>query len=143
MSAGLPGLGLGGLFFILSALLAPFTEVVRTARGRSDPARRRQVARQFALALAMVVAIDLTLRGLLLAGAVVGAAPAGSPGLIVLPLAPIGITTGLLLFVLATAKGAELLMRLRDARRARSVARARAEALRARRYIGRTAGEYT
>jgi hypothetical protein len=113
MSAGLPGLGLGGLFFILSALFAPFLEIVRLARGRSSPERRRQIARQFAMALAMVAAIDLTLRALLLAGAVVGAGTHPHSGLIALPLAPIGITTGLLLLVVAAAKGAELLSRLR------------------------------
>jgi hypothetical protein len=135
MSAGLPGLGLGGLFFIVSALFAPFAELPRIVRGRSDAARRRQIGRQFLLALAMIVAIDLTLRGLLLAGAVVGAGPEGDPGIVVLPLAPIGITTGLLLLVLATAKGADLLLRLRDSRRERAhAAQRRRRAVRARTY---------
>jgi hypothetical protein len=122
MSAGLPGLGLGGLFFILSALFAPFAEVVRIARGRSDAARRRQIGRQFMLALAMVVAIDLTLRGLLLAGALVGAGSGGGEGIVAMPLAPIGITTGLLLLVLACAKGADVMLRVRDSHRERSLA---------------------
>ena len=44
MSAGLPGLGLGGLFFILSALLAPLLELGRPVRGRSSRAWRRSAA---------------------------------------------------------------------------------------------------
>lgn len=115
MSAGLPGLGLGGLFFILAALVAPPIEAARMAGGRSSPERRRQVARQFALAVAMVAAIDLTLRGVLFAGSLVGATSAPEAEVVVLPLAPLGITTGLLLLVVAGAKLAELLLRLRIA----------------------------
>jgi hypothetical protein len=133
MSAGLPGLGLGGLFFILSALFAPLAEVVRIVRGRSDAARRRQIGRQFLLALAMLVAIDLTLRGLLLAGALVGAGSGGGEGIVVMPLAPIGITTGLLLLVLAGAKGADVMLRMRDSHRERSLAAQRRRASAARR----------
>ena len=63
MSAGLPGLGLGGLFFLLSALfVAPGVEIVRTVRGQSSVEAWRVVARQFAMALVMVGAIEATLR---------------------------------------------------------------------------------
>lgn len=88
MSAGMPGLGLGGLFFVLSALLAPFVELGRTARGRSAPGAWRQVGRQFAMAFAMVAAVAW-----------------------MVPLKPIGITTALLVTVLLVAKGAQLAMR--------------------------------
>jgi hypothetical protein len=114
MSAGLPGLGLGGLFFIFSALLAPFPELWRTLRGRSDLARWKVIGRQLAQALAMVAAIDLTLR---LTYVVLSAAGAGDPPAAdeatVLPLNLIGITTGLLVLVLCGAKLAELTLRLR------------------------------
>lgn len=127
MSAGLPGLGLGGLFFVLSALLAPALELVRLARGRSSPERRRQIARQFAIAVAMIVAVDLTLRGVLLAAAALGAGEAGSAdGVLVLPLTPIGITGAVLAVLLLAAKGAELLQRLSLSRQRRAeVARRR------------------
>jgi hypothetical protein len=115
MSAGLPGLGLGGLFFILSALVAPAFELVRMARGRSSRERRLRIARQFALAVAMVIAIDLSLRALLLAGLLLGATSASPSGTLVLPLAPIGITSGLLVLILAGAKLAELATRPRGA----------------------------
>ena len=88
MSAGLPGLGLGGLFFVLSALFAPVVELRRTAQGRSSAAAWRQVGRQFALAAAMVAVV----------------AP-------FVPLVPLGITTALLGVVLLAAKGAELGLR--------------------------------
>lgn len=102
MSAGLPGLGLGGLFFILSALAAPFPELWRTARGRSSLAAWRGILRQLAQALTMIVAVDLILR---LAGTG-------------LRLDLIGITTGILVAVLCSAKAAELALRTRP-RRAR------------------------
>ncbi|MDX6583895.1 MAG: hypothetical protein QOI10_3079 [Solirubrobacterales bacterium] len=96
MAAGLPGLGLGGLFFVLSALLAPVVELYRTAQGRSSAGAWRQVGRQFAIALVMV--------------AIVGS---------VVPLAPLGITTALLATVLVAAKAAQLGLRFANHRAAR------------------------
>jgi hypothetical protein len=112
MSAGLPGLGLGGLFFIFSALLAPFPELWRTLRGRSDRAAWREIGRQLAQALAMIAAIDLTLRltYVVLSAAGIGNPPAADEA-IALPLDLIGITTGLLVLVLCSAKLAELGLR--------------------------------
>ena len=57
MTAGLPGVGIGGLFYLISALLMPFVELVRTVRGRSSLARWAVVARQFAMAVVMVLAL--------------------------------------------------------------------------------------
>jgi len=122
MSAGLPGLGLGGLFFVISALLAPLFELQRTARGQSSTAAWRQVGRQFAIAVTMIVAVDLALRGLLFAAGLLGAeTDAGGAGLTVLPLAPIGITTALLAVVVIAAKGLQLVLRVRGG--SRTVAR--------------------
>ena len=113
MSAGLPGLGLGGLFFILSALLGPFVELVRTARGRSSIAAWRSVGRQFAMALAIITAMLLTLLAAvsLSGGANGDEAGAGtdSGAVTVLPLTMIGITLGLLVCVLTAAKAMQLL----------------------------------
>ena len=88
MSAGMPGLGLGGLFFILSALFAPVVELRRTAQGQSSAAAWRQVGRQFAVAVVMVAVV----------------AP-------FVPWAPVGITMALLVTVLLAAKGAQLALR--------------------------------
>jgi hypothetical protein len=113
VSAGLPGLGLGGLFFIISALLAPFGQLWRSLRGRGRAGEWRVVGRQFAQALTMVIAVDLTLRltyvGLAAIG--VGDVPSAVSGT-VLPLTLIGITSVLLLLVLVLAKLAELRLRL-------------------------------
>jgi hypothetical protein len=114
VSAGLPGLGLGGLFFVLLALLAPFVELIRTMRGRSSVAAWRAVGRQFALALTMVAAVELTLRLLYaLADATGLAAPLSEGSPTVLALRPIGITLGLLACVLAAAKAMALIATIR------------------------------
>jgi hypothetical protein len=118
VSAGLPGLGLGGLFFVLLALLAPFVELIRTARGRSSVAAWRAVGRQFALALTMVAAVELTLRLLYaLADATGLAGPLSDRSPTVLALRPIGITLGLLACVLAAANAMQLIATIRTRRR--------------------------
>lgn len=105
MSAGLPGLGLGGLFFILSALVAPVIELARTVRGRSSVAAWREVGRSFALALAMVVVIDLSVRALLATSLLWGADNgARLNDALVLPLGPIAITLGLLAVMLGVGR---------------------------------------
>jgi len=116
MSVGLPGLGLGGLFFILSALLAPLVELTRLLRGRSSLAAWRHVGRQFAIAVTMIAAVDLALRLVYAALELTTVAePPDASGLTVLPLVPIAITATLLATVLAGAKAAQLAatMRLR------------------------------
>jgi hypothetical protein len=118
VSAGLPGLGLGGLFFILLALLAPFVELIRTARGRSSVAAWRAAGRQFALALTMVAAVVLTLRLLSVVADATGlAGPLSDGSPTVLALRPLGITLGLLACVLAAAKAMQLIATLRTRRR--------------------------
>jgi hypothetical protein len=118
VSAGLPGLGLGGLFFVLLALLAPFVELIRTTRGRSSVAAWRAVGRQFALALTMVAAVELTLRLLYaLADATGLAGPLSDRSPTLVALRPIGITLGLLACVLAAAKAMQLIATLRTRER--------------------------
>jgi len=108
MSAGLPGCGLGGLFFVICALLGPVRELGRTVRGRSSAADWAQTMRQFGLALAMVVAFDLTRRAL---------------GGDVLYFRTVAVTAGVLVAVLVAAKGLDVaasLSRRRQRRRAPS-----------------------
>ena len=88
---------------MLSALLGPLFELVRTARGQSSRARWLAVARQFALAAAMVVSIDATFRILLM----IVSLPAAN-SIIALPLAPIAITVGVLTLLLVGAKAAQM-----------------------------------
>lgn len=127
MSAGIPGLGLGGVFFVISALLSPVLELHRTARGRSSAAAWRQVGRQFAIAVAMVIAVECALRLLLLGGSLLGAdtAPA-SPGVTVVPLAPFAITVALLGLLLVSVKGLQLFIRITSRRPARLIDRPKA-----------------
>jgi hypothetical protein len=60
MHVGLPGTGIGGLFYLLCALLMPCHELVRTLRGQSSWARWRLVGRQFGLALGIGVGLWCT-----------------------------------------------------------------------------------
>jgi protein-S-isoprenylcysteine O-methyltransferase Ste14 len=118
MSAGLPGAGLAGVFFVLSALLAVPLEAVRTVRGRSSRAAWMQVTRNAALALAMIAALQLFFMGI---SAIVRhlAAHGKSPLPKTLPIAPVLMALAVLVIVLLTAKGLELALRWRAALRAR------------------------
>lgn len=70
----MPGIGLGGLFFVLSALVMLILEVVLTVRGRSSLRRWRLVAYQSGIAAGIVLSTVgmLWLLDLLLLGAVRG-----------------------------------------------------------------------
>ena len=61
MAAGLPGTGIGGLFFVLSAFFMLLVEIGRTLRGRSSFARWYFVLRNVAIAGAMVIAVTATI----------------------------------------------------------------------------------
>jgi hypothetical protein len=56
MNPGLPGTGIGGLFYILSALWMPVCEVLRRRRGDA-PKPWPLVARQFGIAVGVVAAM--------------------------------------------------------------------------------------
>ncbi len=60
MVAGLPGTGIGGIFFLLSALLMPVVEFVRTLQGRSNLRRWRFVLRHSGIALGILGAMWAT-----------------------------------------------------------------------------------
>lgn len=57
MTAGIPGVGIGGLFYLLSALLMPVDEAARAVRRSATPSRWSIVLRQSLLALWIVVSI--------------------------------------------------------------------------------------
>ena len=59
-NAGLPGTGIGGLFYILLALAMPVIAISRALRGRPGPHRWSQVLTQFALACGILAAIAVT-----------------------------------------------------------------------------------
>jgi tetratricopeptide (TPR) repeat protein len=60
MTAGIPGAGIGGLFYLLSALSMPFRELWRLMRKRSLPSSRRLVKRHVAMALAISLSMWVT-----------------------------------------------------------------------------------
>jgi hypothetical protein len=123
MGPGQPGIALGGLFYLLLALLGPVVEVARALRGRSTATSRRLVTRHFALAASMLVALDLTYRGVALLLGSPGGAPAAagaeapSEGLIALPTTPLLLGLALLALVLAATRLADLGLRLSSALR--------------------------
>jgi hypothetical protein len=59
MNAGLPGTGLGGVFYLLSALWMPVHSLLRRG-GAGERAPSRLIVRQFAIAVAMIGMLFLT-----------------------------------------------------------------------------------
>lgn len=54
MNAGLPGTGIGGVFYLLSALLMPLFEVVNTLRGQSSWSRWALLLKQLVMAAGII-----------------------------------------------------------------------------------------
>ena len=126
MSVGLPGFGLGGIFFIISALLGPLVEGVRHIRGESRPGAWREVIRSFAIALLMIVTIEATLIGLVSLASLVGVAGAeGGPAFVLPPLGAAAVTAAILAGLLLTSKALQIVLGFTDRRR-RSERRQRA-----------------
>ncbi len=126
MSAGLPGFGLSGVFFVLSALLMLPIELAATLRRRSSLARWGRVLRNAGLALAILAGTELTYAAVRLGltqlsgpgarahgGSAQPADPAAASVVHGIPVLPILGTLGLVAFVLVAAKTAELLSSLR------------------------------
>ncbi len=55
MTAGLPGTGIGGLFYLLLVAWMPFRELYLLVRGRSNPQRWRAIGFYTSLMVAIVV----------------------------------------------------------------------------------------
>jgi hypothetical protein len=108
-NAGLPGTGLGGLFYLLLAFWMPLAELPRTIRGRSSRARWRRIGTQFAMACGIVAAVSSTAAVYVtLAGA---ETRFGLPGhmLLLAPLAVAAVLLSVLVVVLRTWAGLERL----------------------------------
>lgn len=105
--AGLPGTGLGGLFYLLLAFWMPLAELPRTLRGQSSRSRWREVGTQFALACGIVAAVVGTMAAYL---SVAGpASPFGvrGPVLILAPVVLAAVLLSGLVVVLRTWAGWE------------------------------------
>jgi hypothetical protein len=59
MNVGLPGTGIGGVFYLLSALWMPFHEIYRTIREKKPPQRVHLILAQVSLALGIIAGIWL------------------------------------------------------------------------------------
>jgi hypothetical protein len=109
---GLPGVGLSGLFFIVSALATLPVEVARTIKGKSSPQRWATVLRPLAIAVAMIVALEVAYA---VVADVAGFRSAGSnshPRVpLLVPLAPALSTLAVIVGLLVAAKLAQLLRR--------------------------------
>jgi hypothetical protein len=120
MSAGLPGVGLSGIFFIASALITLPLEIARTIRGQSSLARWATVLRHLAIATAMIVSLELGYAAMHLAvDKLVSVAHDGAAHgtrLHMLPIAPVVATLGVIALLLLGAKAAQLLSRSRQSR---------------------------
>ena len=60
MFAGLPGIGVGTLFYVLAALWMPCWELTNVVRGKSSLVRWRLIARQLLFALGIMGSIALS-----------------------------------------------------------------------------------
>jgi len=122
MTPGIPGVGLGGLFFLICVLVAPILELVQTFRGQSSLERWRLVIRQAAMAASIVFAttVSLWLFETILIG-IGGSGPEGSgvrlagasmEALKWLPLSgmPVLFTLALLMFVLGCTEMLRLVL---------------------------------
>jgi len=119
MTVGLPGVGLGGIFYLVSALTMPVRELARTVRGESSALRWRLVARQWLLAIGILVAMWFTGKaiGVLVASVGLRAASSGvGRGIAsrnVLQVSALALSLGTLSLVWLTVHGLRILVRWR------------------------------
>lgn len=73
MTAGLPGVGIGGIFYLASAIMMPMRSLVATVTGRAHEARWRVALQQASIAVGILVALWAT--GLALGWVIATAAP--------------------------------------------------------------------
>ncbi len=112
MTPGVPGAGIGGLFYLASTLLLPFRRLKRRLRGEPDPVSSRQIWHNVAMAGGVVAALWMV--GWLLAFIVPDEMvnkPAGGtvPMRTVLPVATFATGVATLLLVLGTVEIARLI----------------------------------
>lgn len=106
MTAGLPGAGIGGLFYLASTLLLPVRSMWRRLRGQSDPVTWRHQLHSVAIASGIIGGLWITgwLLGFVVpdemaAGAASGAPRAGTTRMVI-PAATFAVGVGTLAAVL-------------------------------------------
>lgn len=111
MTAGLPGAGIGGLFYLASTLLLPARSLLRRLRGEPDGVTWRHQAHNLAIAAGIVGGLWMTgrLLGLvlpdeMLARPGVDARPHFGASRSAIPLATLAMAVGTLTFVLVAVE---------------------------------------
>ncbi len=119
MNPGLPGTGIGGLFYILVALWMPVCEVLRRWQGDATK-RGTLVARQFAIAVGVIAAMAGAFWGLdtvLLLDRVAAHAAGAHHAALSLRVSALMVTSGVLFTVLSAVEFVRLCLRWGIARR--------------------------
>src|SRR5574338_1434929 len=110
MTPGVPGAGIGGLFYLASTFLLPFRSMLRRLRGRPDSMTSGQVAHSVAVASGVLAALWATgwLLALTLPDEVLQSVSTGGGGVAhvrtVLPVATFAAGVATLLLVLGTVE---------------------------------------
>jgi hypothetical protein len=119
MTVGVPGVGFGGIFYMIGALVMPVREVVRTARGESNVQRWVVVATQWSLAAGILVALWATgwILGHVLTPAVLARTAAGAGRLAaphnVLRVSALVVSVGMLAILIGGVRIAQFVVRRR------------------------------
>ncbi len=115
MIAGLPGTGIGGTFYLLSAFLMPFYQLNKMRRRKARRHGWKSVVFQLFLAFSMLVGFWLTGLGLglLLQKTVISGSSLSHGRANVFQVQPLFISLAVLFFVLAFVHGQSLLSRPR------------------------------
>jgi hypothetical protein len=120
MNPGLPGAGIGGLFYVLSALWMPICELWRLRRGDAR-GQWPLVARQFAIAVGIIVAMSgvfWALDTVLMLQQIAAHAAGQMHAMWTLRVSALAVTSGVLATVLGTVHVVRLCLRLRTVRHA-------------------------
>ncbi len=120
MNPGLPGAGIGGLFYILSALWMPICELWRGRQGQAQ-GRWPLVAKQFGIAVGIIVAMSgvfWALDTVLMLQQVAAHAAGQMHAMWILRASALAVTSGVLATVLGTANVVRLCLRLSTVRHA-------------------------
>jgi len=118
MSPGLPGTGIGGLFYILCALWMPVCELWRRRQGGA-PGQWPLVARQFGIAVGIVASMSgvfWALDAALMLEQVAAHAAGGQHAMWTLRLSALMVTSGVLSMVLSAVQVVRLCLLVRTVR---------------------------
>jgi len=106
MTPGVPGAGIGGLFYLASTLLLPFRSLARRLRGQPDSLTARQAVHSLAIATGVIAGLWATgwVLALLVPNDFLRSAGTAASGSVrartVLPVATFAVAVGTLLTVL-------------------------------------------